>query len=167
MCFCEESNYSYTRFKYNRHRSIDGFENRFISTSSVIAHDFYFKRAITTTRTTKAKAYYLLSLALSLYARYVVVVVVVADPLSLLVRSRLALIIMNYSRITNHHHGKKLSPLRRFQTSPVGNSISPFAFSFAVTFSPLPSFLSKSIKISSSLLLILVFNSQYRIDFPG
>jgi len=130
--------------------------------------------SITTTRTTKIKAYYLLSLSRSfaLYARYVVGVVVVAYLLSLSSRSRSrsrsrALIITNYSRIANHHHGKKLSPLRRFQTSPVGNTISPFEFSFAVTFSPLPSFLSKSIKISSSLLLIFVFNSQYRIVFPG
>ena len=70
LCFCEESNYSYTcATNVDIDRSIDGFENRFISTSSVIVHhDCYFKRAITTTtrrRTTKIKAYYLLSLSLS------------------------------------------------------------------------------------------------------
>ena len=45
--FCEESNYSYTcASNVDIDRSIDGFENRFISTSSVIVHhDCYFKRA--------------------------------------------------------------------------------------------------------------------------
>jgi hypothetical protein len=73
-------------------RSIDGFENRFISTSSVIVRDCYFKRAVTTTTTTtttttKTKAYYLVSRSLSTRSVVVVVVVVVvvAYPLSLLV----------------------------------------------------------------------------------
>lgn len=71
--------------------------------------------SITTTRTTKIKAYYLLSLSRSfaLYARYVVGVVVVAYLLSLSSRSRsrsrsrALIIITNYSRITTHHHLRK------------------------------------------------------------
>ena len=66
------------------------------------------------------------------------------------------------------HHGKKLSPRLRFQTSPVGNTISSFSFSFATTFSPLPSFWSKSMYISSFVFpTSLVWISQYRMVFPG
>ena len=65
-------------------------------------------------------------------------------------------------------HGKKLSPRLRFQTSPVGNTISLRSFNLATTFSPLPSFWSKSMYISSfAFPTSLVWISQYRMVFPG
>ena len=76
----------------------------------------------------------------------------------------------SYASHASQSHGKKLSPRLRFQTSPVGNTISSFSFSFAITFSPLPSFWSKSMYISSLLFAFptgLVWISQYRMVFPG
>lgn len=74
----------------------------------------------------------------------------------------------SYASHASQSHGKKLSPRLRFQTSPVGNTISSFSFSFAITFSPLPSFWSKSMYISSLFFpTSLVWISQYRMVFPG
>ena len=85
-----------------------------------------------------------------------------------IVRSILSITVKRISSCISIHHGKKLSPRLRFQTSPVGNTISSFSFSFAITFSPLPSFWSKSMYISSLFFpTSLVWISQYRMVFPG
>ena len=74
----------------------------------------------------------------------------------------------SYASHASQSHGKKLSPRLRFQTSPVGNTISSRSFNFATTFSPLPSFWSKSMYISSFVFpTTLVWISQYLMVFPG
>lgn len=74
----------------------------------------------------------------------------------------------SYASHASQSHGKKLSPRLRFQTSPVGNTISSRSFNFATTFSPLPSFWSKSMYISSFVFpTSLVWISQYLMVFPG
>ena len=74
----------------------------------------------------------------------------------------------SYASHASQSHGKKLSPRLRFHTSPVGNTISSRSFNFATTFSPLPSFWSKSMYISSFVFpTTLVWISQYLMVFPG